>query len=84
MDLPSGRMPAPFYHAEYAALRDLVRNVRVTGGLTQVQMDERLGVGQSYVSKFEQGENFVDVLLPARWCAACGVKAGETLDRLLA
>ena len=44
---------------------------------------QALGVGQSYVSKLERGENFVDVLLYARWCIACGVKPGRTLDALL-
>jgi hypothetical protein len=34
-------------------------------------------------SKIERGENFVDVLLFSRWCAACGVKAGRALDELL-
>jgi transcriptional regulator with XRE-family HTH domain len=46
-------------------------------------MAEALGVGQSYVSKLERGENYIDVLLFARWCAACGVKAGKVLDGLL-
>ena len=47
------------------------------------EMAEALGVGQSYVSKIERGENFVDVLLYIRWCQACGVLAGSTLDRLV-
>lgn len=64
-----------------------MRSVRVKAGLTQVRMAEALGVGvgvgQSYVSKLERGENFVDVLLFARWCSACGVKPGNTLDKLI-
>jgi hypothetical protein len=69
-----GRMAVSLYHAEYEALRNLMRSLRVTAGLTQAQMAEALGVGQSYVSKLERGENFVDVLLFARWCSVCGVK----------
>ena len=76
-------MSVSLYHAEYEALRNLMRSVRVKAGLTQVQMAEALGVGQSYVSKLERGENFVDVLLFARWCSACGVKPGKTLDKLI-
>lgn len=76
-------MTVSLYHAEYEALRNVMRGARVKAGLTQVDMAEALGVGQSYVSKLERGENFVDVLLFARWCAACGVKAGKTLDKLL-
>lgn len=69
-------MAVSLYHAEYEALRNLMRSLRVTAGLTQAQMAEALGVGQSYVSKLERGENFVDVLLFARWCSVCGVKPG--------
>jgi transcriptional regulator with XRE-family HTH domain len=76
-------MPVSLYHAEYEALRALMRSVREKAGLTQAQLAQVLGVGQSYVSKLERGENFVDVLLFARWCAACGVKAGKALDKLV-
>lgn len=76
-------MSASLYHANYDDLRALLRAVRVKAGLTQVQMADALGVGQSYVSKLERGENFVDVLLYARWCQACSTKPGIVLDQLL-
>ncbi len=76
-------MPVSLYHAEYEALRALLRDMRLKAKLTQTQMAEALAVGQSYVSKVERGENFVYVLLFSRWCAACGVKAGRALDELL-
>jgi transcriptional regulator with XRE-family HTH domain len=76
-------MSVSLYHAEYKALRALLRDMRVKAKLTQAQMAEVLSVGQSYVSKVERGENFVDVLLFSRWCLACGVKAGRALDKLL-
>ena len=75
-------MSASLYHVDYEDLRALLRTVRVQASLTQVQMAEALGVGQSYVSKLERGENFVDVLLYARWCQACGTKPGVMLDEL--
>ena len=76
-------MSASLYHVDYNDLRVLLRSVRVKAGLTQVQMAETLGVGQSYASKLERGENFVDVLLCVRWCQACGIKPGVVLDELL-
>lgn len=76
-------MPVSLYHVDYNALRSLLRTVRVNAELTRVQMAEALKVGQSYVSKLERGENFVDVLLFARWCQVCGVKPGKALDGLL-
>lgn len=76
-------MSASLYHANYDDLRALMRAVRVKAGLTQVQMADALGVGQSYVSKLERGENFVDVLLYARWCQACKIEPGKVLDQML-
>jgi transcriptional regulator with XRE-family HTH domain len=76
-------MSVSLYHAEYEALRALLRDMRLNAKLTQTQMAEALAVGQSYVSKVERGENFVDVLLFSRWCTACGIKAGRALDELL-
>lgn len=35
---------------------DCLRNMRVETGLTQMQLSERLGKDQSYVSKIETGE----------------------------
>ncbi len=57
---------------------------RKAAGLSQVQLAQRLHVGQSYVSKIERGEAYVDVLFFAEWCAACGVRAGQALDGVLA
>jgi transcriptional regulator with XRE-family HTH domain len=76
-------MSASLYHVDYNHLRRLLRKVRVAAKMTQLQMADALEVGQSYVSKLERGENFVDVLLYARWCQACGVKPGAALDELL-
>jgi transcriptional regulator with XRE-family HTH domain len=76
-------MPVSLYHADYESLRALMRRLRTDADLTQTQMADILGVGQSYISKIERGENFVDVLLFAKWCQACGVSAGRTLDTLL-
>lgn len=44
------------YHANYAALRELLRLVRQEAELTQTQLAHKLGVGQSYVSKLERGD----------------------------
>lgn len=74
-------MSSSLYEAKYNELRALLRRLRVEAKLTQLEMAAALGVGQSYVSKIERGENFVDVLLFVRWCDACGVKAGKVLDK---
>lgn len=76
-------MSGSLYDANYASLRALLRLLRINAGMTQVELAERIQVGQSFVSKIERGENFVDVFLFARWCKVCGERPGKTLDRLL-
>ncbi|MDI1246912.1 MAG: helix-turn-helix transcriptional regulator [Rhodoferax sp.] len=76
-------MPTSIYHPRYQALRRAMELARKTAGLTQVQMAEKLGVGQSYVSKIERGESYVDVMTLVDWYAACELRPGQALDQLL-
>ena len=69
--------------ADYEALRVRMRDLRVRAGLTQVEMAERLHVGQSFVSKLERGANFFDLLLFVRWCRECDVRPENVLGDLL-
>lgn len=71
------------YHRDYEQIRNLLRLIRLEAEFTQTQLAKRLGVGQSYVSKIERGESFVDLLIYVNWCEACGAVPGETLDRFL-
>ena len=75
-------MSASLYHPKYQALRAAMVASRKAAGLTQNQIAERLHVGQSFVSKMERGDSYVDVLTFVDWCSACGVRPGEVLDRL--
>jgi transcriptional regulator with XRE-family HTH domain len=50
------------YSAEYQRLCGLLRELRRTSGLTQVQVAEQLRVPQSFVSKYESGERRLDVI----------------------
>lgn len=56
--------------------------MRLAAELTQQQLAKELEVGQSYISKIERGENFIDVMLFARWCLACQETPGEILDKI--
>lgn len=56
--------------------------VRAAAGLTQAQLAQRLEVGQSYVSKIERGEAYVDVMLFVDWCRACGTRPGLVWERI--
>lgn len=52
----------------------LLRKIRLSKGLTQAQVAERIGEGQSYVSKYENGEQRLDLLELERICISMGVK----------
>ncbi|QJY31666.1 helix-turn-helix transcriptional regulator [Diaphorobacter sp. JS3050] len=76
-------MSITVYHPRYQTLRDGLAALRKQAGLSQVQLAQRLGVGQSFVSKIERGESYVDVMLFVDWCRACDApSAGLELDRL--
>ncbi|WP_431927540.1 helix-turn-helix domain-containing protein [Amycolatopsis tucumanensis] len=57
--LPGGEV---IYSAEYQQLCRLLRELRQEAGLTQVQVAERLGVPQSFVSKYETAERRLDII----------------------
>jgi transcriptional regulator with XRE-family HTH domain len=50
------------YSEEYQRLCGLLRDLRLESGLTQVEVASRLGVPQSFVSKYESGERRLDVI----------------------
>ena len=76
-------MSVTVYHPRYQALQTGLVALRKQARLSQVQLAERLGVGQSFISKIERGESYVDVMLFVDWCRACGAtSAGQELDRL--
>lgn len=76
-------MPASIYHPNYQRLRVAMVSARKAAGLTQVEMAQRLNVGQSFVSKMERGDSYVDALMLVEWCAACGILPGVLLDPLV-
>lgn len=61
-----------------------MRQMRMAAELTQAGLAERLGEEQSYISKIERGERFVDVLFYVDWCRACGVPASSAVTELMA
>lgn len=56
------------YESRYNALREELAAARARAGLTQSALAQRLGVVQSFVSKIETGERYLDVLEFLRWC----------------
>lgn len=71
----------PLHDRDYGVLAQLLRDVRVERGLTQVELAERLGVDQSLVSKVERRERRLDVAELRRVCAALGIPLTEFVAR---
>lgn len=53
-------MPSSLHRHQYQVFRTMLVNARFASGLTQVQIAERLGKPQSFVSKYERGERRLD------------------------
>lgn len=71
------------HHPRYRVLRAHLRELRKRAGLTQVELSTLLHVEQSYVSKLERGERYVDLLLYIDWCRACGIAPTEAMAKLI-
>ena len=59
-----------------------IRQVRLRARMTQVELAEKIGKPQPYVSKYENGERRLDYLETREICACCGVSIAA-FDRML-
>ena len=55
-------MEKSIYTAEYGVLVELLRETREKAEVTQVELAERLGKSQSFVTKYECGERRIDIV----------------------
>lgn len=65
-------------------LAAVLRQIRLEAGLTQSQLAESLGQSQSYVSKYETGEQRLDLMELDAVCAAVGISLVTLVERYLA
>lgn len=71
------------HHPRYQALQAHLRALRKSARLTQIQLAERLSIDQSYLSKIERGERYMDVLLYIDWCRACDAAPDTAITALV-
>jgi transcriptional regulator with XRE-family HTH domain len=62
-------------------LQELLRQIRLEAGLRQVDLAERIGQPQSFVSKYESGERLLDLLEIRQICKAVGVPLEKFVRR---
>ena len=65
-------------------LATLLRQIRIEANLTQSQLAEALGQSQSYVSKYETGEQRLDLTELEAICAVAGIDLVTLVDRYIA
>lgn len=66
---------------EHARVGKLLREIRRQAKLRQADVAKRLGVPQSFVSKYESGERRLEFVEVARICTALGVRFSEFVQR---
>ena len=70
------------YDPRYQVLREELVGARLRAGFTQVTLAEKLNRAQSFISKVETGERYVDVLDLLAWCEATKVDPYQVLHRV--
>ncbi len=68
--------------AQHEKLQELLRRIRQDKGIRQIELAEKLGVPQSFVSKYESGDRRLDILELRRVCRAVGISLEEFIRKL--
>jgi transcriptional regulator with XRE-family HTH domain len=75
-------MKKSIHSPEQKEMQTLLRGLRLDAGLSQSEMAARLGVPQSFVSKYESGERRLDILEVRQVCIALGVDLADFVREL--
>ena len=67
---------------ELRAVQALLREIRLDAGVTQQELAARLGIPQSFISKYEAGTRRLDICELRRVLAALEVSLEDFLRRL--
>jgi transcriptional regulator with XRE-family HTH domain len=79
----SGRLPKSLYSDTYSRFLALLKQARFESGLTQVDVAQRLGRPQSFVSKCESGERRIDVAEFLAFCRVIGIDPASFIQQLI-
>jgi transcriptional regulator with XRE-family HTH domain len=63
-------------------LRALLKRIRQDKGIRQIELAEKLGVPQSFVSKYESGDRQLDILELRQVCKAVGISMQDFIRKL--
>ena len=63
-------------------LQELLKRIRQDKGVRQIELAEKLGVPQSFISKYESGHRQLDILELRQICQAIGISLQEFIQKL--
>ena len=67
---------------ERRILLELLKEIRISAGLRQVDLAQKIGVSQSRISKYEVGERRLDFLEIREICRALGLSLSKFVQLL--
>lgn len=67
---------------ERVLVQEILKQLRLEAQLTQIELAQRLGKPQSYVSKYESGERRLDIIELREVCIEAGATLVEFSQRL--
>jgi len=73
-------MPSSMHSQRYQVFRSLLIAAREKSGLTQVQIAEKLGKPQSFISKYERGERRLDFSEFVELASVMGIDIAMFID----
>jgi transcriptional regulator with XRE-family HTH domain len=68
--------------SEQKKLLELLKKIRQDKGIRQVELAGKLGVPQSFISKYESGDRRLDILELRQVCKAVGITLQELIRKL--
>jgi transcriptional regulator with XRE-family HTH domain len=75
-------MKKSVWHKKYKTLSLELLNLRKDAGLTQIQLAEKLDKPQSYISKYESGDRYLDFIEVLAVCEACNADPIQLIQKL--
>lgn len=67
---------------KYQTLSTELKEARIAAGLTQLQLAQNLDKSQSYVSKYENGDRYLDFIEVLAVCDACNTNPSNLIEKL--
>jgi len=67
---------------QHQKLQELLKRIRTKSEIRQIELAEKLGVPQSFISKYEIGERRLDILELRQICLALNTSLKEFIQEL--